>query len=108
MLLIKVIQSDLSSVGRAEDCSCSNLSSLGRWFESGRSEFFTFDFSCVLNYFPSVKTLSNSVCMLTILLLLLVLSQERSQSHRKCGVFTRKTKKKKFFIKFSNIKAPGK
>jgi hypothetical protein len=46
--------------------------------------------------------------MLTILLLLLVLSQERSQSHRKCGVFTRKTKKKKFFIKFSNIKAPGK
>jgi hypothetical protein len=28
---------DLSSVGRAEDCSTSQLS-LGRWFESGRSD----------------------------------------------------------------------
>ena len=30
---------DLSSVGRAEDCSSNKLSSLGRWFESGRSDF---------------------------------------------------------------------
>ena len=35
------MQTDLSSVGRAEDCSgLSNSTSLGRWFESGRSDFF--------------------------------------------------------------------
>ena len=34
------MRTDLSSVGRAEDCSCPNGESLGRWFESGRSEFF--------------------------------------------------------------------
>lgn len=31
--------SDLSSVGRAEDCSRCRIS-LGHWFESGRSEVF--------------------------------------------------------------------
>ena len=31
--------SDLSSVGRAEDCSSCRIS-LGHWFESGRSEMF--------------------------------------------------------------------
>ena len=27
-----------SSVGRAEDCRCNDLSSLGRWFKSGSKE----------------------------------------------------------------------
>jgi hypothetical protein len=37
-VLIIYQQADLSSVGRAEDCSVSQIS-LGRWFESGRSEY---------------------------------------------------------------------
>lgn len=37
---------DHSSAGRAEDCSVARLS-LGRWFDSGWSEFFI-----IINFFP--------------------------------------------------------
>ena len=49
-------QSDLSSVGRAEDCSGTKtrLVSLGHWFESGRSDFFLiFSFNFLPNPNPT-------------------------------------------------------
>ena len=94
MFLAQLIKSDLSSVGRAEDCSCSNLSSLGRWFESGRSDFQTFDFSRRLNYYPSVKSfLTPFACSQFYTV---------TPTHGKYGVFTRKKKYLYYIFKYQN------
>ena len=60
-LLGKTNQTDLSSVGRAEDCSWQlpNRISLGRWFESGRSDihfFFYFYFFLSNDFDPKSES----------------------------------------------------
>ena len=44
-------QTELSSVGRALDCSGCSQQSKGRWFDSGSSDFFAFFFFFLFNFF---------------------------------------------------------
>ena len=49
-IIYEIGQTELSSVGRALDCSGCSQQSKGRWFDSGSSDFFTFSFF-LFNYF---------------------------------------------------------
>ena len=50
-------KSAYSSVGRAGDCSCSQLISLGRWFDSGCADKFFFFFFFFFSLFGKKKNL---------------------------------------------------
>ena len=55
-----IFQTELSSVGRALDCSGCSQQSKGRWFDSGSSDFFNFSL-----FFPSLLLLTFSSCLIS-------------------------------------------